>query len=256
MGKAPAFQFYPNDWARDLEEHPLEIEGAWIRICCKLWWAEPKGKLSKTLEQWAKILRQPQEEAQRLLEYISDQRIGDVGNAKVTHDNDCSRSNNGLITVISRRMYNDNKDRELNMLRQRRFKEKRKSNALVTGEKRKSNGSSSSSSSSSSSIQKKIYKRKVLSDEEFLASLKEKFTWVNFDEVMIKIDASLMAKPGRKKTRRFIVNWLNRIEKPMEVGHGRTGSNMDPVERLRRAGKIDEERRRALELAGKARDSG
>jgi len=28
MGKNPAFQFYPNDWARDLEEHTLEIEGA------------------------------------------------------------------------------------------------------------------------------------------------------------------------------------------------------------------------------------
>ena len=25
IGKNPAFQFYPGDWARDLEEHPLEI---------------------------------------------------------------------------------------------------------------------------------------------------------------------------------------------------------------------------------------
>ena len=52
MGKAPAFQLYVMDWARDLEEHPLEIEGAWIRICCKLHWTG--GELTKSCEQWAR----------------------------------------------------------------------------------------------------------------------------------------------------------------------------------------------------------
>jgi len=73
-------------------------------------------------------------------------------------------------------------------------------------------------------IQKKLLQKKVaLSDEEFLISLKEKFTWVDFDQVMVKIDAWLLAHPHRKKTRRFIVNWLNKIEKPMEVKDGKDG---------------------------------
>lgn len=56
-----------------------------------------------------------------------------------------------------------------------------------------------------------------LSDEEFLLSLKEKFTWIDFDSVMVKMDAWLLAHPDRNKTRRFIVSWLNKIEKPMEI---------------------------------------
>jgi len=44
-----------------------------------------------------------------------------------------------------------------------------------------------SSSSSSSSIN--IKKRNILSDDEFLTSLKEKFTWVDFEREMAKIDA-------------------------------------------------------------------
>ncbi len=175
MGKAPAFQFYPNDWARDLEEHPLEIEGAWIRICCKLWWAEPKGKLTRTLEQWAKVLRVDQEKAGNALKYIFEQKIGDI-----------SYNGNGEVTVISRRMYNDNKDRELNMLRQRRFKDKRRSNASVTVESRESNGASSSSSSSSSSLKDKKEKNKHIAKVQKTPSPDVKtfidFYYKNFEE--------------------------------------------------------------------------
>jgi len=69
--------------------------------------------------------------------------------------------------------------------------------------------------SSSSSSNKK--KKNILSDDEFLKSLKEKFTWVDFDREMAKIDAWLLANPGRQKTRRFIVKWISRVEKPMEI---------------------------------------
>ena len=63
----------------------------------------------------------------------------------------------------------------------------------------------------------KKLKRASLTDEEFLSSLKERFTWVDFDVVVVKMDAWLLAHPGRKKTRAFMVNWLNKIEKPIEI---------------------------------------
>ena len=66
-------------------------------------------------------------------------------------------------------------------------------------------------------IQKKTKQKKVLSDDEFLASLKEKFTWVDFEQEMAKIDAWLLANPGRQKTRRFVVKWLSKVQKPMSI---------------------------------------
>lgn len=138
MGKNPAFQFYPSDWSRDLEEHPLEIEGAWIRICCKLWWAEKRGELARTSCQWAKILRTDENTAKTILEYLGKWKIGDV-----------SENSNGEITVISRRMARDEKDRENNAERQRRFKGKTQGNGSVTPPVTEESQDSSSSSSPS-----------------------------------------------------------------------------------------------------------
>jgi len=65
------------------------------------------------------------------------------------------------------------------------------------------------------SLSKKI----ILTDDEFLKSLKDKFTWVDFDKEMVKIDAWFLANPGRQKTRRFIVKWISKVEKPMILGN-------------------------------------
>ena len=148
MGKCPAFQFYPSDWMRDLDEHPLEIEGAWIRICCKLWWADERGKMTKTLDQWARILRVSQEDTLRLLDYIQKEKIGDV--LPLGFCNNLTPPNKNLtdnITVISRRMFREHKNRENNNLRQQRYYEKHKPNA----DNNKTFTVPSSSTSSSSS---------------------------------------------------------------------------------------------------------
>lgn len=57
-------------------------------------------------------------------------------------------------------------------------------------------------------------------DEEFMAVLKANpaYSHVDWTQEMGRIDAWLSANPSRKKTRKFVVNWLNRIEKPMAVG--------------------------------------
>jgi len=96
MGKAPAFQFYPADWALDLEEHPLEIEGAWIRIVGRLWRSDTRGEMSKTLAQWSRILRVTEEGTLEILRYIQKEKIGDI-------PTDLTEPN-GYITVINRRM--------------------------------------------------------------------------------------------------------------------------------------------------------
>jgi hypothetical protein len=140
MGKAPAFQFYPNDWIRDLDAHSLEIEGAWIRVCCKMWWAPQRGRLTLSLDMWARVLRTTPQEAERIIDYILNEKIGDG-----------KKEYNNYITLISRRMLRDEKDRHNNRLRQRRYQEKKQDNINITDDKQNSNVPSSSSSSSSSS---------------------------------------------------------------------------------------------------------
>lgn len=64
----------------------------------------------------------------------------------------------------------------------------------------------------------------TFTDGEWLESLKSNpaYQHINFDEQNGKMDAWLSLPQNRKrtKTRRFILNWLNRIERPVEAGGG------------------------------------
>jgi len=91
MGKNPAFLFYPGDWERDLEEHPLEIEGAWIRICCKLWWSDKRGVASKTLDQWSRVLRLTPKKTEKILEYLSQHSVATLVKQNSTIEITCRR---------------------------------------------------------------------------------------------------------------------------------------------------------------------
>ena len=57
-----------------------------------------------------------------------------------------------------------------------------------------------------------------LTDAEFLSSLKTNTAYkhIDIDHELAKMDSWLSTRPGRKKTRRFIINWLNKVEKPLE----------------------------------------
>jgi hypothetical protein len=129
------------DWIRDLEEHPLEIEGAWIRICCKLWWSDTRGEMKKTLLQWGRILRESEEKTLDILRYLQREKIARIPE-NLTQPN-------SHITVISRRIVREEKERESNRLRQKRHYHLGEPNG-------KPNGNLTLPSSSSSSSSKEI----------------------------------------------------------------------------------------------------
>lgn len=52
-------------------------------------------------------------------------------------------------------------------------------------------------------------------DEEFFEELKKTYDYVDLQTELKKIDGWLLAHPGRQKTRRFIINWLNKIDRPL-----------------------------------------
>ena len=60
----------------------------------------------------------------------------------------------------------------------------------------------------------------VISHESFLEALKNTYNYINLDDEFKKMDGWLLANPHRKKTRRFIINWLNRVEKPLKTNEG------------------------------------
>lgn len=93
MGKQPAFQFYPGDWTRDLDDQDLEVEGAWIRIICRLWWSETRGEATKPLNEWARILRKSEKKTMKIFQNLLAKHIADG-----------TLLDNQNITIISRRM--------------------------------------------------------------------------------------------------------------------------------------------------------
>ncbi len=69
-----------------------------------------------------------------------------------------------------------------------------------------------------------------LSDEDFIKSLKTKevYRGIDIDRELDKMDAWLLVHPGRQKTRRFIINWLNKIDKPIEIKKEKPKSEPQP----------------------------
>jgi len=210
-GKAPAFQFYPNDWTHDMQEHSLEIRGAWITILCTLWWAATKGEATKQVNQWARILGVNEPECERILEYICSVNIADVTKC------------NGDVTVVSRRMVREFKARQDNKLRQQRHRKNTTCNADVTPP----SSSSSSSSSSKTNIS-------PLADPPKKSKIKFSFdarTWAGITDAKLAqwteafpaVDVAMELKraalwvldnPSKRKKQwgRFLTNWLGRTQ--------------------------------------------
>jgi len=82
------------------------------------------------------------------------------------------------------------------------------------------------SKATSKAVQRAAKSRSAsLTDDQFLEGLKVNPTYkgIDIDRELGKMDAWLSTKPGRVKSRRFIVNWLNKIERPVEGKKGFVG---------------------------------
>ena len=59
--------------------------------------------------------------------------------------------------------------------------------------------------------------RKLVTDDAFLAELSRHYPDIDVARELRKIDAWCLANPGKQKTRRRIINWLNRVETPVKT---------------------------------------
>ena len=71
---------------------------------------------------------------------------------------------------------------------------------------------------------KKVNLTPVLSDDQFIETLKNSnaYAGIDIDVELGKMDAWLSTRPRRKKTRRFVVNWLNNEDAPLGGGNGKS----------------------------------
>ena len=64
--------------------------------------------------------------------------------------------------------------------------------------------------------------KQKLTDEQFITFLKNNpaYQGINIEKELHKMDAWLLTPKGsgRKKTHRFILNWLNRVEREVKTG--------------------------------------
>lgn len=213
MGKQPAFQFYPGDWTRDLDDQDLEIEGAWIRIICRLWWSETKGEATKPLNEWARILRKTEQKTMKIFQILIEKHIADG-----------SLLDNQNITIISRRM---KRMVEISKLRYEVGLKGGNPSLLKTQNNLVNQTSNqnvrSSSSSSSSKIKKEIIKKEKIQfiGNKFTSipsALMEKWREVSpgiiiTDEIK-KAELWLLAHPEKRRSRygSFLSNWMVRAQ--------------------------------------------
>lgn len=135
-----------------MDDYPLEIEGAWIRICCRLYWSG--GVATKTLEEWSRILREKPRKTLRIFDFFLAKNICDLVNQ------------NGSITITSRRIVRDEHIRNIRRLSGSMGgnpilkKTENEENLVNQTVNQKPTPSSSSSSSTSSSIKNKRQKIK------------------------------------------------------------------------------------------------
>ncbi len=235
MNRAPAFQFYPNDWLSSPTialMSPAE-EGAYIRLLSYAW-ADPDcslpdddtvlSQLSRLGEGWfngasttiRKCFKLHPEKSGRLVNsrLLEERKKQDAWREK-------SRIG-GLQSGKSRTLSGKGGSRvvepEGSRMVEAHANSSSSSSSSSSKEEEKKAGSTSSSPAGSFSGKRRVQ----LSDEEFVAALRKNpaFKHLDLDCEFGKMDAWLLTPKGRSrsKTQKFVVSWLNKAadeQRPM-----------------------------------------
>lgn len=137
MGKRPSYQWYPGDWKKDPAVQALSPESRafWREALDVLFESDTKGQLTATREAWSRVTGVPVEWIDT---FLSENELARTCDVTVC---------NGTVTLMSRRILRDERERELTRKRVAKHRAATECNAPVTPMKHDSSSSSSSSSS-------------------------------------------------------------------------------------------------------------
>jgi hypothetical protein len=208
MTKRPAFQFYPGDWlgSQRVSLLTLEEEGAYLRLLASCW---QHGSIPSAPDMIARLIGKG----------ASTTLATTLATMFQPHP-----FNPALLVHDRLEKEREKQDAWSEKCREggRKSAEMRKigkgSSSLVEGllegstNKKATLQSSITITNTSSKEEVGAPKKSYLLDEEFWAEMKRHYPNVDVDAESRKMDAWLLARPGRKKTRMFVIGWLNKVE--------------------------------------------
>jgi hypothetical protein len=232
MSKLPAFQFYPADWRKDPGVQALGYfeRGVWFEILCLMHESEQRGKLllnGKPMpnEALARLLGLDKQILTKALSVLLD-----YGVASYDQQN----------ALISRRMVRDEQIRQIrteagklggnpNLVNQNPTKTKKEVNQNSTPSSSSSSSTTKEKESNSYELPKKAAKAAATpkqTDDEFLDELKDNSVYEQINVIKEYGKAQVWCKTNnRQLTKKFFVNWLNRIQTPMEIKNSEVAKN-------------------------------
>ena len=208
MTKRPAFQFYPGDWlgSQRVSLLTLEEEGAYLRLLASCW---QHGSIPSAPDMIARLIGKGS----------STTLATTLATMFQPHPN-----NPTLLVHDRLEKEREKQDAWSEKCREggRKSAEMRKigkgSSSLVEGllegstNKKATLQSSITITNTSTKVEVGAPKKSFLLDEEFWTEMKRHYPNVDVDAESRKMDAWLLARPGRKKTRMFVIGWLNKVE--------------------------------------------
>jgi hypothetical protein len=131
--KAPAFQFYPGDWIQDTRVLSLAAKGAWIDILCAMWRSQTRGMITLPLIGYSRLIGATVDQTKSVISELVEMGVCDcrIDDENVTCNADVTNCN-GDVTLINRRMYSDEINRNNGKLRVAKYRKKLRCNGDVT----------------------------------------------------------------------------------------------------------------------------
>ena len=231
MGRPPWFKFFPENWISSSSVRLLSLEekGLFIDMICRSWQENPPGTLPTSIETLARLLGEDRRKVSRML-------AGSLGDLWPKID---GRLVNHKIADIAQELEEKHFKQSEGGKKgaEARWGSHPEANGIidvdvdVDVDKRKNlRNVAGSDKSTPAKSSKNIPK---LTDEEWLKTLSDNPAWKHIDvsHELAKMDSWIAVNPKRKKTRRFITNWLNRIEKPMGPSGNGHPDKLTPTQR-------------------------
>jgi hypothetical protein len=214
MGKNPAFQFFPGDWLRDTRVLTPEAKGVWIDLLCAMWWESPRGRLSHSYAEYARIANY-HSDLRSIEEIIAELEINHICDVEEKQDT-------GEVIIICRRMHKEDLSRISHALAQGKY---RGDNEIQKGDNnlQKDDNDLQGCDKPSSVLHYSKKKKNILSDDEWRERILKLHPWLDWDALNREMDTWLLTNPQRKKTRQFITNWILRKQKDKPMGPDKKG---------------------------------
>jgi uncharacterized protein YdaU (DUF1376 family) len=213
MTKRPAFQFYPGDWlgSQRVSLLTLEEEGAYLRLLASCW---QHGSIPSDPDKIARLIGKGASTtlATTLATMFQPHPLEP---ALLVHDRlERERDKQDAWAEKSREGGRKSAEKRQNLKGGSTTVQPPLVGCLQNGSNQKATLLLQSTSSNTSSNEEVGADRKktYLLDEEFWAEMRRHYPEIDVDAESRKMDAWLLAHPGRKKTRQFVINWLNKVE--------------------------------------------